>query len=201
MNGRSVLFSSCACAILLSGCSASLHFGDAPKYAPECAAVANAHPKRLSGPIVLTAQSVPTASRLPCLRPMPAGWTFDDIQARAGRTRIKLDYGNDNNDAATITLTQTCDVSGAKPVARRMLGDVRRFEDTEQRDTAGYTGSHYFVFAGGCVVEQFDIRGKGARAAAATISRSIVLIERTAVQQHVREYSNDRVELDPTPGR
>jgi hypothetical protein len=201
MSGRSVLVSLCACTAVLSGCSASLHIGDAPKYAPECASIASEHSGRLSAPIVLTAQSVPTASRLPCLRSLPAGWTFDDMQARAGRTRIVLDYGNDNNDALTVTLTQSCDVRGATRLVHDVTRDVHPFERTEQRDSQGYSGTRYVVFAGGCVTEQFDIHGGSAGAAAATISRSIGLVERAAVQQHVRDYSGDRIELDPSPGR
>src|SRR5262249_30411289 len=158
------------------------------KYAPECAAVEEGHPEQLSGPIVITAQSVPSARRLPCLHPLPAGWTFRDMQARAGQTQIALDYGNGNDKAVVVTLARWCDVRVAKSLTHKSTADVRRFEHIETDDSEGYAGARYFVFRGGCVTEEFDIRGGAAWDAAARISRSIGLLERAAVQQYVRDY-------------
>jgi hypothetical protein len=196
MNGRSVLLGGGACVAVLSGCSASLHIGDAPTDAPDCTTVTVEHPARLSGPLVLTAQSVPTATRIPCLHALPAGWTFHDMQAREGRTRIRLDDGDDNDAALTVTLTRTCDVRAAKPMIVARSG-ARQYEQIEQRDSQGYLGVRYLVFPGGCVNEQFDIHGGAPAAAAATISRSVGLVTRSAIRRYVREYSDGRIELDP----
>jgi hypothetical protein len=180
---------------VLSGCSASLVIGSPPTDAPSCASRLEHDPERIDGPLVLTAQSVPTASRVPCLRPLPAGWTFHEFQARQGRARIVLDLGKANERALIATLTRHCDIGRATRIATDETG-TRRFERSDGIDP-GYRGDRFYTFSGGCVTYHFDVHGAGAGHAIDTISRSVGFLTRDQVSRYVHDYSDGQLELDP----
>jgi hypothetical protein len=97
------LVAATACAVLVSSLSAcSIELGP-PTGGPKCPTRIEPTPKGVNGSLLLTAQTVPNAAVVPCLRPLPAGWTFHELTARKGKARIALDFGRDANRAATIT--------------------------------------------------------------------------------------------------
>ena len=61
----------------LAGCAARYK----PALAPGC---------RKSETLVLMAQSVPSADRVPCIANFPAGWTFEDLDVRRGTSSFKI---------------------------------------------------------------------------------------------------------------
>ena len=60
----------------------------------------------------LQAQSVPSASQVPCLNLLPAGWTFDSANVRNGWSTFTLDHDRVGRAALVVQLTATCDTSG-----------------------------------------------------------------------------------------
>ncbi len=92
----------CAIAVLLPGCTASLNLGGptAVGRAALSAAVTRAASERLDGSLVLAAQSVPSAALVPCVRRLPAGWTFRDFTAQRGRSRVWLDSRHSKSEGA-----------------------------------------------------------------------------------------------------
>ena len=64
-------------------------------------------------PLWLQAQSVPTASLVPCLNPLPAGWTFNTANVRNGWSTFILDHDRVGTQALVVRLTATCDTGGA----------------------------------------------------------------------------------------
>jgi hypothetical protein len=107
--------------------------------------------------LATVAQSVPSASYLPCLRELPAGWTVVSFSVTDVRTRLSLRSDRERHPV-DVTLRRSCDVRGATPVAPRDEG-VR----TLQRVTSiapRYAGTIYDLFPGGCVTYEFDfVRG------------------------------------------
>jgi hypothetical protein len=195
MRRLPALLSGCLIAAALSGCAASLSIGGPPSPDPRCPARPVHMSERLNGPLILTAQSVPSASLVPCLRKMPAGWTFREMQAHQGRTRITLDLGKQNDRAVTVSLTRSCDVRGAKPMPTDRAG-TRRYDRVDVR-RSGYQGERYYLFSGGCVAYRFDVHGGAATQAVAVISRSLSFVDRATLRRYVHDYSGGRVELDP----
>jgi hypothetical protein len=195
MRWPAALLSGCLIMAVLSGCSASLMIGGPPTADPRCPAPPAHKPERLNGPLVVTAQSVPSASLVPCLRQLPAGWSFRDLQARQGRARITLDFGRANDRAATVTLTRDCDIGDATPMPADRAG-TRRY-DTVNAGHSGYQGERYYVFSGGCVTYRFDVLGSAATQAVSVISRSLSFVDRAVLRRYVHDYSGGRVELDP----
>jgi hypothetical protein len=147
---------------------------------------------------VLAAQSVQGASRIPCLRQLPAGWTFHSFDASSGRSSIALDLGRGYDKALVVTLTRNCDLRSAVRVPSDRSG-ARRY-DSIRRAPGRYSGTRYYVFPGGCIAYRFNVRGAAAGDAANTVARSIGVVDRAELRDYVRRYSHGRLVLDPTSG-
>src|SRR6266540_4376307 len=64
-------------------------------------------------PLWLEAQSVPSASMIPCLRSDQEGWTVVNVAVNAGRSVVTLDHDRAGASAVVARLTATCDPAGA----------------------------------------------------------------------------------------
>ena len=190
MRSLPALLAGCLIIALVPGCTASMSIGGPPSTAPRRQARPVHKPERRDGLLILTAQSVPTASLVPCLHELPA----DQV-----RTRVALDLGKPNDRVVTVALTRHCDVDDTIPLPSDRPA-TRRYEAVEHR-TSGYRGQRYYVFVAGCISYRFDVRGSVADQAVATISRSLSFVNRAVLRRHVHVSSGGRVELDPPPAR
>jgi hypothetical protein len=180
--------------VVLSGC------GGASAFASELVACKVGDEATPSNGVVLMAQSVPTASWVPCLNPLPPGWHFTEMNARNGSARFYLD--SDRNDiesprAIEVLLTESCDTTGASRVPSDRDG-MRRFERVTQVSPT-YVGSRYYVFDGGCITVLFTLSGVDRSEPLAVATQIIGTVPREDLQDLVREESGGRLELDP-PG-
>jgi tRNA A-37 threonylcarbamoyl transferase component Bud32 len=64
---------------------------------------------------VLMAQSVPTATEIPCIEALPAGLTFDRAYARNGEAGFWLNSDRAGDEAVAVTLAGSCDTSITPP--------------------------------------------------------------------------------------
>jgi hypothetical protein len=112
-----------AVAVLAAGCSSAI---STPLRVLPCTPSDDQIDKQL----VLMAQSVPTASAVPCLRAELDDWFLDDLDSWDGRTKIEFSRLVDQV-ALTIELAATCDRGGAtetatdQPGTRRIDGRIR----------------------------------------------------------------------------
>jgi hypothetical protein len=99
---------------------------------------------------LLEAQAVPSATLIPCLQPLPQGWSYGGAEVRSGLVRFWADSDRAGAHAADLRLTQTCDVSRATKISLTAPpGDMQGYQ--EQTDQQRSTTTRYFVFTGGCV--------------------------------------------------
>ena len=126
-------------AAMLTGCASS---GDA---VPGCA-----DPLRLA----IVAQSVPSASYLPCIHALPPGWTTAAFNATQDGTSFLLNSDRSPGQPVTVRLSTACRISGASPSPARAPGVLTytRLDSIRPR----FAGSLYDVFPGGCVTYAFD---------------------------------------------
>jgi tRNA A-37 threonylcarbamoyl transferase component Bud32/membrane-associated phospholipid phosphatase len=99
-------------------------------------------------PLLAEAQSVPTASELMCIRPLPAGWTLGRVQAFDGTSVITLANDRAGSGALQLTLTRHCIVGRVAAVPAPGPG-IRRLR--AQGGGGGFAATWYDVFPGGCV--------------------------------------------------
>lgn len=106
--------------------------------------------------IVLEAQSVPTATRVPCIASLPIGWRFAGSLVEDGSTKLWLDHDRAGIHAVEVRLSAACDVGNAVevPPAPNETG-MRIFElPTSLRPR--FTGERFLRFAGGCITYRFS---------------------------------------------
>jgi hypothetical protein len=154
-------------------------------------------------PLWLMAQSVPSASRLPCVPSLPAGWRFMTVgdgpllpsAARNGWSMVSL--AKYQAPALVVRLDAACDTTGAIQQPADRPG-TRRYERTGQGGS-DLVATWYTVFAGGCVTAELHSTGP-TDAAMANEARSMIdFTTRQALQQELERRSDGRLRLDPPP--
>jgi hypothetical protein len=180
---------------LLSACDMSFNIGGPPTSGPTCPARSQPTPKHVEGALLLTAQAVPGAEVVPCLRALPGGWTFRDMAVQKGKARVQLDFGRHGDKAATVTLTRTCDVRGATEVFSDVAGS-RRYERVLDLPSV-YRGDQYYVSAGSCVTHHFVVHSSTGADQVSALSRTLGFVDRAVLRRYVHDYSDGRFELDP----
>lgn len=108
--------------------------------------------------LALVAQSVPSASQVPCLRSLPVGWSVTSFTASDHGTRFTLLSDRASGRSVRIRLAATCELAGATPTTSRGEG-VQTFIGLRTIDPR-FSGTLYDRFQGGCVTYAFDfVRG------------------------------------------
>jgi hypothetical protein len=102
----------------------------------------------------VVAQSVPSASYLPCLRNLQPGWIASGFDPAQGGTSFLLESDRSPGQPVTVEFTATCRTSGASPSRARTPGVLTytRLDSIRPR----FAGRLYDVFPGGCVTYTFD---------------------------------------------
>ncbi len=104
--------------------------------------------------IAIIAESLPSASYLPCVRALPQGWNTSGFDPSQGGTSFLLNSDRSPGRPVVVRLTATCEPGDASPSPPRAPGVV-----TYTRLTAiapRFAGGLYDVFPGGCVSYAFD---------------------------------------------
>jgi hypothetical protein len=176
----------------LSGCSSDT---TATMEQPTCAAGENGE---ASNAVMLMAQSVPTATWVPCLRSaLPLGWSFHHLDARDTVSVFSLDSDRDGQQAITVRFQESCNTSGSTEIASDREG-MDRYERVT-RTTPTFEGKRYYVFEGGCITYVFTLTGdsdnRGEALALAT--QAVGAVTRDDLNDQVRDKSDGRLSLDP----
>jgi tRNA A-37 threonylcarbamoyl transferase component Bud32/membrane-associated phospholipid phosphatase len=143
----------------------------------------------------LMAQSVPSASLLPCIEVETPGWDFHllDVKNGASRLFMKAERPDPRSNLAEVTLTRSCDVSGLRQDATDELGTdlyVRIHALTNTR----YAATRYYLFNGGCVSYQVDLYGSGRTALADQLTlENLSFVSRGQVAHNFFEATGQRL--------
>jgi tRNA A-37 threonylcarbamoyl transferase component Bud32 len=150
-------------------------------------------------PLWLVAQSVPSASLVPCVRSLPAGWSVAGVAVNDGRSVLTLNHDRAGAAAMVVRLSAGCPVRGATQVRSDQPG-TRRLMRIE-RLTPQFAATRLDLFAGGCVATQMT----APVAYRADLITGVPLIlgftSRQTLQEALEQRSNGRLHLDPTGAR
>jgi tRNA A-37 threonylcarbamoyl transferase component Bud32 len=153
----------------------------------------------------LQAQSVPSASRIPCVQALPAG-IYGTLAVRDGESVLELSHASLDISliagerprahaaagSATIRLTATCAVPTTGE-GQTIAPGVRRF----QIDRPASTPQVVDVFPGGCVVYQQEPDAGASAALLDQAQRAVTYRTRDDLRQALRRHSGGRLDLDP----
>lgn len=157
--------------LVLVGCSV-----EATLSAPHCSS---------AGSAIIVAQSVPTASKVPCLDPLPDGWSVSTVSVNQDRSVITFDSDRAGEAAATLRFEAECQVEGAvRSVSEHP--DTLRFDDI-LRLPPGFRARRFYRFEGGCVSWEFDFAVEASSTEAIGLGDSLRLVPRQEISDDLSE--------------
>jgi tRNA A-37 threonylcarbamoyl transferase component Bud32 len=149
-------------------------------------------------PLWLIAQSVPSATLVPCIRAPLTGWALAKVAVNDGRSIITLDHDRAGAGVVVARLTAACDPAGAVEMPAARLG-TRAYRRIEQL-RGEYTATWYDRFPGGCVTYRLhstsDLHGGFASEASLVLG----FTSRQVLRQALHERSGGRLHLDADRG-
>ena len=146
------------------------------------------------------AQSVPTATWVPCLRTAPCRWagTFHHLDARNSVARFWLDSDRDGEQRDRGPARAVLRHGGSDRDPQRPGGHATGCERVTMT-TPTFEGKRYYVFDGGCITFVFTLDGdsdsRGEPLALAT--QAVGAVSRADLRRQVHDESDGRLSLDP----
>jgi tRNA A-37 threonylcarbamoyl transferase component Bud32/membrane-associated phospholipid phosphatase len=147
----------------------------------------------------LLAQSVPSASLVPCVASLPVGWSFGEVDVNDGRSVIHLHHDRAGTDVLIVQLTAACDARGATPVSSTQP-QVQRYQRTH-RQAPGFEATRFDRFPGGCVTAQATVPAANRAEITSQLATILHYTTRQALQQALDQRSGGRLRLDPPAAR
>ena len=139
------------------------------------------------------AQSVPSAAIVPCVRPLPVGWTVAGANAGSGRSVITIDNDRAGPGALQLILTAHCGIGAATQVASAIPG-VRRYQVRRPH----FTSVWYDLFPGGCVTIMLHPQSRLAAVDAGLPHQALLIlgyIPRGTLEQALQQRSGGQLHL------
>ena len=168
------LFGGVALALII-GVQAFIPAGNAGAYPPQCGT---------GHSMILAAQAVPSAALVPCISALPAGWHIGGADIESGHSRFWLDSDQAGPQAVTVTLSATCDVSGAQEIPSDQPG-ARRFE-RPQTLRPQFTGLQYYTFPGGCATYSYRFAAGKSPLLAIPVDSAVAFMPRATLVDYIR---------------
>jgi hypothetical protein len=147
--------------------------------------------------VILMAQAVPTASQLPCVELLPAGWSVSDVFVRNGRVRFSLDSDRVGTHAVEVVLERFCTLGRVTRVPSDHPGTRRYQEVISIQPGKRYQGDVYYLFPGGCVAYRLDFRSDEQARPLGEVSNALGFVARDALGKSLADYTHGRIPLDP----
>jgi tRNA A-37 threonylcarbamoyl transferase component Bud32 len=143
----------------------------------------------------LLAQSVPSASLVPCVGSLPVGWSFGEVDVNDGRSVISLNHDRAGTDVLVVQLTAACDTRGATPVSSTQ-SQVQRYQRIH-RQAPGFEATRFDRFPGGCITAQATVPAANRAEITSQLATILHYTTRQALQQALDQRSGGRLRLDP----
>jgi membrane-associated phospholipid phosphatase len=149
--------------------------GNIGAYAPQCGT---------GHSIILAAQAVPSAAMVPCVASLPSGWQVGGADVGSGHARFWLDSDQAGMRAVTISLSATCDVTGARQIPSDQPG-TRRFERPLSLSPL-FAALRFYTFPGGCATYHFRFAPGISPMLAIPVDGAVAFVPRSRLVDYVR---------------
>lgn len=134
--------------------------------------------------MALVAQTVPSATLLPCVDALPAGWIVSGSEFVDGSTSFWLDIPVAGVQAVEVTLSETCDTSEASEVVPAPdEAGAEVFIAPTSLDP--FRGLRSVVFEGGCVTYRYAFAAGTPASVSLEVDAALSFMPRQEVVDHV----------------
>jgi tRNA A-37 threonylcarbamoyl transferase component Bud32 len=147
-------------------------------------------------PLWLMAQSVPSASMVPCVEFLPVGWELGDVAVNDGRSVLTLNHDRAGDRALVVRLAAACDPGGAVEGPSPTAG-VRHYQQLGSSAGGEFRATWYDRFPGGCVTSRLHLTTDPDGEFAAQAPQVLGFTTREALRRALDERSGGRLQLDP----
>ena len=135
---------------------------------------------------VLMAQSVPSATLIPCIESFPAGWSYGGSEVSNTVARFWLESDRGGRHAVEVSLEASCRITGAIDVTNSTSeGGVRVY--VNEFDLHPFSANKYFVFPGGCVIYRYRFGPDAEATLALEADEAVTFGLRTVLVAQVQE--------------
>jgi tRNA A-37 threonylcarbamoyl transferase component Bud32/membrane-associated phospholipid phosphatase len=143
----------------------------------------------------LLAQSVPSASLVPCVRSLPVGWMVGNMTVNDGRSVIALNHDRAGPRVLVVRLTAACDIRGAIQMTSNQP-QVRRYQRID-RLAPRFEATRFDLFPGGCVTARARVPAANRAEITSQLATIVHYTTRQTLQQVLDQHSDGRLQLDP----
>jgi hypothetical protein len=137
--------------------------------------------------MILMAQSVSSATSVPCVAALPAGWHPGALEVRQDRSRFWLNSDQGGKHAVEVSLVPRadCRTAGATEVPSDQVG-MRRFERPEQLPP-NLRSTRSYVFPGGCITYRFAFEGRASASLMFDVETALSFQPRSTLVRKVQD--------------
>jgi hypothetical protein len=148
-------------------------------------------------PLWLMAQSVPSASRVPCVQLFPVGWEVTRVTVNNSRSVITVDHDRAGKGAVVVELTaaSACDLAGAEKVTSELRGAQRYWRVDSYAPV--FAATRFYVFSGGCVTARLTAPAGSRQQLITETSSAFGFTTRQELRRALSQRSDGRLQLDP----
>lgn len=136
---------------------------------------------------VLEAQAVPSATQLPCVAELPAGWTYSGSDIQDGFARFWLDNDRAGLHAVEVTLQASCDVMQAVSLDPDPDETSATVYQEPTHLPPGFSGVRFLVFPGGCISYEYSFAADAPATLTLEAQQALSLVERGVIVDRVRQ--------------
>lgn len=137
-----------------------------------------------AGSLLIVAQSVPTASQVPCFDVIPDGWSVDRVSVGQDGTVMSLDSDRAGDEAAILRFERSCSTARAIS-APSEHSDTERFEEIRSL-APGFDASRFYRFDGGCVTWMFRFDEDASATEAVALGEALDFVSRRELNEQLR---------------
>lgn len=134
---------------------------------------------------LIVAQSVPTATEIPCLDELPSGWEVETIRIVEDGSTLEFASDRAGSDAATLHFAEFCEI-GTAISTRSEYPRVERFEEIISVSPA-FVAKRIYRFEGGCFWWEFRFDEGAPAGLSIELGNALTVISREAVNDNLRE--------------
>jgi tRNA A-37 threonylcarbamoyl transferase component Bud32/membrane-associated phospholipid phosphatase len=147
-------------------------------------------------PLWLMAQSVPSASLVPCVQLLPVGWQVTRVTVNNGRSVITVDHDRAGKAAMRVELTAAaCDLAGAEEVTSEQRG-ARRYWRVYSTAPV-FAATRFYDLQGDCITARITVPAASGQQLTTESSSAFGFATRQELREALERRSDGRLQLDP----
>jgi membrane-associated phospholipid phosphatase len=150
--------------------------------------------------MILMAQSVPSATSIPCVESIPVGWKITGVDVSSGQARFRLEADH-NRLEVTLRPPEACTFDERFEIPSDQVGMRRFVQPSQLPPDVRATTAH--VFDGGCVTYRYSFEDQLGASLVATLDGALGFQPRSTLVAEVDDRSGLRLcgaAAPPCPG-